>query len=135
MSKKVFEGGQVHESLSVAHSLLVPALKEFSLRACEGDEEGLERVREQWCQCLMHPSLNKGQSSNGWLSNDDLTSPSNRTAEQEQLAELLTQMFDDVKASSLPHPPTPEVDPRSLAIEYSNATVRIYEDRLAALTS
>lgn len=135
MSKKVFEGGQVHESLSVAHSLLVPALKEFSLRACEGDEEGLERVREQWCQCLMHPSLNKGQRSRCTYPAKLVTGLS-LTGEQEQLADLLTQMFDDyVKASSLPHPPTPDVDHRSLAVEYSNATLNIYEERHTALAS
>ena len=60
-AKVLFESGEVKQALSLADTLLIPTLKAFSVRKCEGDEEVLESVREEWCQCLMHPSLKKGK--------------------------------------------------------------------------
>ena len=48
------------EALKLANSHLIPALKAFSLWPCEGDDVVLEAVREEWCQCLVHPLLNEG---------------------------------------------------------------------------
>ena len=55
-----FENGKVSEALQLANSHLIPALKAFSLWPCEGDNLVLEAVREEWCQCLVHPLLNEG---------------------------------------------------------------------------
>ena len=63
----MFEHGQVRDGIQVANTLVVPALAQLSREggAGEGDGEVLERVREEWCQCLGRPDLNEGRCE-GW---------------------------------------------------------------------
>ena len=58
---RLFESGKVQEALSLANTFLIPALKAFSLRPCDGDEVVLEMVKSDWCNCLIHPSLSEGE--------------------------------------------------------------------------
>ena len=53
----LFDRGQVQAALETATTLLVPALKSMSDLRCPGDDAVMERVREEWCNCLTHPSL------------------------------------------------------------------------------
>ena len=53
----MFDQGQVGTALEIATVLLVPALKSMSELQCPGDDAVMERVREDWCNCLTHPSL------------------------------------------------------------------------------
>ena len=59
----LFDRGQVGTALEMANILLVPTLKSMSELRCTEDEEVMERVREDWCNCLTHPSLSDGESA------------------------------------------------------------------------
>ena len=61
---QLFDQGQVGAALEMATVLLVPALKSLAELPCPGDEEVVERVREDWCNCLTHPSLSDGEAYN-----------------------------------------------------------------------
>lgn len=56
---KMFEMGRVRDGIQLANTLVVPALAQLS-RDGGGDREVLEKVREEWCQCLGRPDLNEG---------------------------------------------------------------------------
>ena len=58
---EMFDQGQVGAALETATVLLVPALKSMAELPCPGDEEVMERVREDWCNCLTHPSLSDSE--------------------------------------------------------------------------
>ena len=69
---RMFERGKVRDGIQLANTLVVPALAQLSremARAGGGaggrDKEVLERVREEWCQCLGRPNLNEGEFSVG----------------------------------------------------------------------
>ena len=55
-----FASGKVTQGLAIGNNLIVPALKELSLRPFIGDEQVIERVREDWCQCLGQNDLTEG---------------------------------------------------------------------------
>lgn len=59
---KMFERGCVRDGIQLANTLVVPALAQLSREGGggEGDREVLEKVREEWCQCLGRPDLNEG---------------------------------------------------------------------------
>ena len=57
---KLFENNNVREALKEANSLLVPGLAALARSPCEGDNEVLAAVREEWCQYLTHPGLSEG---------------------------------------------------------------------------
>ena len=44
----------------MAGTQLVAGMKELTDWPSAGDEEVVAIVREEWCQCLMHPGLDKG---------------------------------------------------------------------------
>lgn len=44
----------------MAGTLLVAGLRELTEKPSAGDKETVEAVREEWCQCLVHPGLNEG---------------------------------------------------------------------------
>ena len=56
----LFESGEASKALDVAGTLLVAGLRELTERPSAGDKEAVEAVREEWCQCLVHPELNEG---------------------------------------------------------------------------
>ena len=58
---QLFEQGQVRAALEMADHLLVPALKAVAEYPCAGDDSVVEKVREEWCNCLMHPSLSESE--------------------------------------------------------------------------
>lgn len=58
---EMFDQGHVRTALETATVLLVPAFKSISELPCPGDEQVIERVREDWCNCLTHPSLSDGK--------------------------------------------------------------------------
>lgn len=60
---EMFDQGHVRAALETATVLLVPAFKSMSELPCPGDEQVIERVREDWCNCLTHPSLSDGKPS------------------------------------------------------------------------
>ena len=55
-----FERGDVANALEAANIHLVPSLGAFAMSVCPGDEDALEKVREKWCHCLVHPGLTEG---------------------------------------------------------------------------
>lgn len=57
----MFDRGQVRAALETATILLVPTLKSMSELPYSMDNEVMERVREDWCNCLTHPSLSSGE--------------------------------------------------------------------------
>ena len=57
----MFEQGEIRSGLQVANTLVVPALAQLSRESGGGGEEVLEKVREEWCQCLNRPDLNEGE--------------------------------------------------------------------------
>lgn len=63
----MFDQGHVRTALETATVLLVPAFKSISELPCPGDEQVIERVREDWCNCLTHPSLSDGEYCVGLL--------------------------------------------------------------------
>lgn len=71
-----FENGSLQEGLQIACALVVPALAQIAGGMCGGDVragdvragdgvaeevEVVEKVREEWCQCLNGPHLSEGQ--------------------------------------------------------------------------
>lgn len=56
----MFERGEVRDGIQIANSLVVPALAQLSRESEAEGEEVLEKVREEWCQCLNRPGLNEG---------------------------------------------------------------------------
>ena len=56
----LFESGEARKALDVAGTLLVAGLRELTEKPSAGDKETVEAVREEWCQCLVHPGLNEG---------------------------------------------------------------------------
>lgn len=63
---KMFERGEVRDGIQVANTLVVPALAQLSREGGgggegQGEELVLEKVREEWCQCLGRPDLNEGK--------------------------------------------------------------------------
>ena len=64
----MFERGDVRDGIQIANTLVVPALAQLSResggssggRSGGEAEEVLEKVREEWCQCLNRPGLNEG---------------------------------------------------------------------------
>lgn len=57
---RIFEKGEVVSAMKIANTHLVPSLGAFAMSICPGDEDVLEKVREEWCQCLTHPGLTEG---------------------------------------------------------------------------
>ena len=57
-----FDEGQVREALEMATRFLVPSLKSMSETRCLEDDGVMAKVREDWCNCLTHPSLSSGES-------------------------------------------------------------------------
>jgi len=70
---KKFESTDIKDGLQIATTLVVPALSQISCEVGggrdEGHEEGtvtaeevgvVEKVREEWCQCLNRPHLTEG---------------------------------------------------------------------------
>jgi hypothetical protein len=99
----LFDQGNVRAALEMATNFLVPTLKSMSELRCPGDDGVMERVREEWCNCLTHPSLS--------------------SSEQDQLADVLARMFEEFSKSPdlelPPAPPTPALDPSSLSSDYN----------------
>ena len=60
MTLALFRSGEVGKALDVAGTQLVAGMKELTDWPSAGDEEVVAVVREEWCQCLMHPGLDKG---------------------------------------------------------------------------
>ena len=71
MAYCMFESGSLQEGLQIACALVVPALSQIAgdVRGgsgCLGEEgdgvevEVVEKVREEWCQCLNRPQLSEG---------------------------------------------------------------------------
>ena len=59
---RLFEEGEVSMALDMANHYLVPGLKAVGDYPCVGDDEVVEKIREEWCSCLMHPSLPEGEA-------------------------------------------------------------------------
>jgi hypothetical protein len=57
----MFEQGKVRDGLQIANTLVVPALAQLSRESGREEEGVLERVREEWCQCLNRPDLNESK--------------------------------------------------------------------------
>ena len=49
-------------ALDMANHYLVPGLKAVAEYPCPGDDEVVEKIREEWCSCLMHPSLPESEA-------------------------------------------------------------------------
>ena len=60
MTLALFRSGKVGKALDVAGTQLVAGMKELTDWPSAGDEEVVAVVREEWCQCLMHPGMDKG---------------------------------------------------------------------------
>ena len=58
----LFDQGNVRAALEMATDFLVPTLKSMAELRCPGDDGVMERVREEWCNCLTHPSLSSSES-------------------------------------------------------------------------
>ncbi len=57
----MFEKGEVRDGIQIANTLVVSALAQLSRESGREGEEVLEKVREEWCQCLNRPGLNEGE--------------------------------------------------------------------------
>ena len=57
----LFDQGDVRAALETATNFLVPTLKSMSELRCPGDDGVMERVREEWCNCLTQPSLSSSE--------------------------------------------------------------------------
>ena len=55
-----FNAGEVSTSLFIGNEYIVPSLKAFTQHVFPGDDPILEKVREEWCQCLDQSSLTEG---------------------------------------------------------------------------
>ena len=60
MALGLFRSGEVGKALDVAGSQLIAGMKDLTDRPSAGDEEVVAVVREEWCQCLVYPGLDKG---------------------------------------------------------------------------
>lgn len=140
---EMFDQGHVRAALETATVLLVPALKSMSELPCPGDEQVIERVREDWCNCLTHPSLSDGKKSvvsfgvgrEGSLcqrifkGSQSFTPHYHNVGEQDQLADLLTRMFEEYSKSAdlnePPAPPHPALDSTHLSADYYNVVQQL----------
>ena len=59
----MFERGEIKDGIQIANTLVVPALAQLSRESRTEGEKVLEKVREEWCQCLNRPDLNEGKIS------------------------------------------------------------------------
>ena len=58
-----FNAGEVSTSLFIGNEYIVPSLKAFTQHTFPGDDPILEKVREEWCQCLDQSSLTEGMTN------------------------------------------------------------------------
>jgi hypothetical protein len=100
-----FTSGEVGTSLKIGNDYIVPSLKAFSRSPFEGDESIVERVREEWCQCLDRSSLTE----------DDA----------DKLADLLMKIVESDYSATIPDIKlctTPSTfDTQRLAAQFTNA--------------
>ena len=61
MGTVAFTSGEVSSSIVIGNDYIVPGLKAFSLHPFTGDDSILEKVREEWCQCLDQSSLTESK--------------------------------------------------------------------------
>ncbi len=55
-----FNSGSFNEGLLIGGTYIVPAIKELTCHAAEGDEDIVETVRADWCNCLDQGTVNEG---------------------------------------------------------------------------
>ncbi len=55
----MFEQGDVSTGIQIANTLIVPALVQLTEENYLEREMVLEKVREEWCQCLNRPDLDE----------------------------------------------------------------------------
>ncbi|XP_011404322.2 PREDICTED: ubiquitin carboxyl-terminal hydrolase 28-like isoform X1 [Amphimedon queenslandica] len=98
-----FTSGEVSSSIVIGNDYIVPGLKAFSLHPFPGDDSILEKVREEWCQCLDQSSLTEDDS--------------------DKLADLLMKIVEDYsKAPNIKIPQAPSnFDTQRLAAQYTTA--------------
>ena len=58
---RMFEKGEVRDGIQIANTLVVPALAQLSRESGRHEEAVLEKVREEWCQCLNRPGLDESK--------------------------------------------------------------------------
>ena len=58
-----FNAGEVSTSLFIGNEYIVPSLKAFTQHPFLGDNPILEKVREEWCQCLDQSSLTEDMTN------------------------------------------------------------------------
>ena len=58
---RMFEKGEVKAGIHIANTLVVPALAQLSREGGHDEVTVLEKVREEWCQCLTRPGLNESE--------------------------------------------------------------------------
>ena len=56
-----FNSGSFDEGLLIGSTYIVPAIKELTSHAAEGDEDIVETVRAHWCNCL-----DQGTNEGNW---------------------------------------------------------------------
>ncbi len=75
LAYRKFDSSNVQEGIQIALALVVPAMNQTSesMAILEGNEQekevveaeevgAIEKVREEWCQCLNRPHLSEGRS-------------------------------------------------------------------------
>ena len=55
-----FNSGSFDEGLLIGSMYIVPAVKELTSHATEGDEDIVETVQAHWCNCLDQGTVNEG---------------------------------------------------------------------------
>ena len=57
---RCFNTESVSAGLDIGNTFIVPAIKELTSQASVGDEVVVEKIREEWCNCLEQSSLTEG---------------------------------------------------------------------------